>query len=56
MRIELANLEKGNGDFAQVYQPDELNLGDERASLCSPAFDFRKDPSCRYELFIDGNC
>jgi uncharacterized protein len=55
MRIELANLEKGNGDFAQVYQPDELDLGDERASLCSPASISGKIRHGGTELFIDGN-
>ena len=33
MRIELENLEGGRGDFAHVYQPDELNPVDERVSL-----------------------
>ena len=33
MRIELENLEGGKGDFAHVYQPDELNPVDERVRL-----------------------
>lgn len=37
MRIELENLEGGKGDFAHVYQPEELNPVDERVSLAGPA-------------------
>ena len=37
MRIELENLEGGKGDFAHVYQPDELNPIDERIKLTGPA-------------------
>lgn len=37
MRIELENLEGGKGDFAHVYQPDELNPVDERVRLTEPA-------------------
>ena len=37
MRIELENLEGGKGDFAHVYQPDELNPVDERVRLTAPA-------------------
>lgn len=37
MRIELENLEGGKGDFAHVYQPDELNPIDERVNLSDPA-------------------
>ena len=55
MRIELVNLEKGKGDFAQVYQPDELNLDDERVSLCSPASISGKIRCSGTEVFIDGN-
>jgi len=34
MRIELANLEEGRGDFSHNYQPQDLNLDDERVTLC----------------------
>jgi uncharacterized protein len=37
MRIELENLEGRKGDFAHVYQPDELNPVDERVNLATPA-------------------
>ncbi len=37
MRIELENLEGRKGDFAHVYQPDELNPVDERVNLAEPA-------------------
>ena len=37
MRIELENLEKGKGTFAHTYQPEELDLLDERITLKGPA-------------------
>lgn len=37
MRIKLENLEGGRGDFAHVYQPEELNPVDERVILTQPA-------------------
>ena len=37
MRIELENLEGSKGDFAHVYQPDDLNPVDDRVSLIAPA-------------------
>ena len=37
MRIELSNLENDKGEFSQVYTPAELNLLDERVTLCGPA-------------------
>src|SRR6185369_9322111 len=37
MRIELSNLEAGKGEFSHVYAPAELNLFDERVTLCGPA-------------------
>ena len=36
MRIELANLEEGRGDFAQIFQPGALDLGDERTRISGP--------------------
>src|SRR5580765_904041 len=36
MRIELDNLEDGKGSFAQTYQPEELNLVDERVRVTEP--------------------
>lgn len=37
MRIELEKLDGRRGDFAHVYQPDELNPVDERVDLAGPA-------------------
>jgi uncharacterized protein len=37
MRIELDSLEDGKGKFAHTYQPDELDLLDERVRLTAPA-------------------
>ncbi len=34
MRIELASLEGGKGDFDYVYEPGELDLDDDRLRLC----------------------
>src|SRR5262245_24933843 len=36
MRIELDNLEDGKGSFAHTYQPEELNLVDERVRVTEP--------------------
>ena len=36
MRIELDKLEEGKGKFAQTYQPEELDLVDERVTLDGP--------------------
>lgn len=36
MRIELANLEGGKGEFAHSYLPEELDLRDEAVSLLAP--------------------
>jgi uncharacterized protein len=37
MRIELDSLEGGKGKFAHTYQPEELDLLDERLRLTAPA-------------------
>src|SRR5258705_1449072 len=37
MRIELENLEDGRGQFSHVYQPETLDLGDDRAQLIGTA-------------------
>lgn len=36
MRIKLENLEDGKGSFAHTYQPDALDLLDERVALTQP--------------------
>src|SRR5262247_3263915 len=55
MRIELANLEDGQGKFEQTYQPEELNLVDERLSLRGPVFVSGKVRSSGTEVFVTGN-
>jgi uncharacterized protein len=55
MRIELENLEGGRGDFAHVYQPDELNPVDERVTLTEPASVNGKVRKSRNEVFVNGH-
>ena len=55
MRIELENLEGGKGEFAHVYQPDELNPVDERISLSGPATVGGKVRLAGNEVFVNGH-
>jgi uncharacterized protein len=55
MRIELENLEGGKGDFARVYQPEELNPVDERVSLIAPAAVEGKVRLSGNEVFVNGH-
>ena len=55
MRIELENLEGGKGDFAHVYQPDDLNPVDERISLTGPATVSGKVRLAGNEVFVNGH-
>ena len=55
MRIELENLEGSKGDFAHVYQPDELNPVDERVRLTKPAVVTGKVRLSRNESFVNGH-
>jgi len=55
MRIELENLEGSKGDFAHVYQPDELNPVDERVSLIAPATVNGKVRLSGNEVFVNGH-
>ena len=55
MRIELENLEGSKGDFAHVYQPDELNPVDERVSLIAPAAVNGKIRLSGNEVFVNGH-
>jgi uncharacterized protein len=55
MRIELENLEGGRGDFAHVYQPDDLNPVDERIRLAGPASVKGKVRLSGYEVFVNGH-
>jgi len=55
MRIELENLEGGKGDFAQVYEPDDLNPLDERVRLVAAATVTGKVRRARNEVFVNGH-
>jgi len=55
MRIELENLEGGKGDFAHVYNPDELNEVDERVKLTVPATVNGKIRLAGNEVFVNGH-
>jgi len=55
MRIELENLEGSKGDFAHVYQPDELNPVDERVSLIAPAAVNGKVRLSGNQVFVNGH-
>jgi uncharacterized protein len=55
MRIELENLEGSKGDFAHVYQPEELNPVDDRVSLIAPAAVNGKIRLSGNEVFVNGH-
>jgi uncharacterized protein len=55
MRIELENLEGGKGDFAHVYNPDELNPVDERVKLSAAAEVNGKIRLAGNEVFVNGH-
>ena len=55
MRIELENLEGGRGDFAHVYQPEELNPVDERVRLTEPASVKGRVRLSGNEVFVNGH-
>ena len=55
MRIELENLEGQKGDFAHVYQPDELNPVDERVSLTQPATVSGTVRLSGHEVLVEGH-
>ena len=55
MRIELENLEGGKGDFAHVYNPDDLNTIDERVKLTAPATVNGKIRLAGNEVFVNGH-
>jgi uncharacterized protein len=55
MRIELENLEGGKGDFAHVYNPDELNPVEERVKLTAPATVNGKIRLAGNEVFVNGH-
>src|SRR6185295_1692745 len=49
------NLEGSKGNFAHVYQPDELNPVDERVSLIAPAAVNGKVRLSGNEVFVNGH-
>ena len=55
MRIKLENLEGGRGDFAHVYQPEELNPVDERVNLAQPATVKGRIRLSGNEVFVEGH-
>jgi DUF177 domain-containing protein len=55
MRIELENLEGGKGDFAHVYNPDDLNPVDERVKLAATATVNGKIRLAGNEVFVNGH-
>ncbi len=55
MRIELENLEGGKGDFAHVYQPEDLNPVDERIRITEPATVTGKVRLAGNEVFVNGH-
>ena len=55
MRIELENLEGGKGEFAHVYQPEDLNPVDERVNLTAPASVSGKVRLAGNEVFVNGH-
>jgi DUF177 domain-containing protein len=55
MRIELVNLDDGKGEFAHVYQPSELDLSDERVTLCGPVSVRGRIRQAGTEVFVKGH-
>ena len=55
MRIELENLEGSKGDFAHVYQPEDLNPVDERVSLTAPVAVNGKIRLSGIQVFVSGH-
>jgi len=54
MRIELHNLEEGKGVFTHAYEPGQLDLADERVSLCGPTAVSGKIRKVGAELIVSG--
>ena len=55
MRIELENLEGSKGDFAHVYQPEDLNPVDNRIKLIAPIAVNGKVKLAGNEVFVNGH-
>ena len=55
MRIELASLEEGRGDFTHAYKPQDLKLEDERVTLCGATEVRGKIKRSGTEVVVDGH-
>jgi uncharacterized protein len=55
MRIELVDLEHGKGEFEHVYEPEELDLGDDRVNLCGRASLSGRVRKAGAEVFFQGH-
>ena len=55
MRIELASLEEGHGDFDHTYQPLDLKLDDEQVTLCGATEIRGKIKRSGREVVVDGH-
>ena len=55
MRIELEKLEGGRGDFAHVYQPEQIDPVDERITLTEPAEISGTVKRAGNEVFVNGH-
>ena len=55
MRIELEKLEGGKGDFAHVYQPEQIDPVDERITLTQPAEISGTVKRAGHEVFVNGH-
>ena len=55
VRIELENLEGSKGDFAHVYQPEELNPVDERIRLTAPVNVSGQVRRSGNQVFVEGH-
>lgn len=55
MRVELENLDGGKGDFAHIYQPDELDPLDERVQLTEPVAVKGQVKRSGHEVFVNGH-
>lgn len=55
MRIELSSLENGKGKFAHVYQSEQLDLSDERVSVCGVTSVSGNIRLAGTEVFVSGH-
>src|SRR5438093_126583 len=55
MRIELVDLQDGRREFANIYQPEQLDLGDERVTLRGPTAVSGRVRQAGTEVFVTGH-